>query len=307
MAAYLFTHFSSGSNGDKESIWFALSRDGLNWHDLGSEEPVLKTDKGTTGIRDPFMLYDEKKKKYFIIATDLCTTKGGSWYDFSNNGSRNLIIWESTDLINWSEERFVEVGISSAGCVWAPEAVFCKEENKWFVFWASNVKEDGESEPKQRIYASFTDDFINFTPAFKYIDAPTCIIDTNIVNDGTWYYRFSKDETNKFITLERCKSLIPSESEKFERVESDFLDCFKGVEGPECYRLENGKWCLIVDRYSTGKGYVPLLCDELSSGEFYEIDENSFNMGKRKKRHGSVIKISDEQAEKLISHYGISN
>ena len=65
--AYLFTHFTSGEKGDREHIWFSVSRDGLNWIDLGGDEPYLTCEKGTTGIRDPFIVYDEKLKKYFII------------------------------------------------------------------------------------------------------------------------------------------------------------------------------------------------------------------------------------------------
>ena len=92
--------------------------------------------------------------------------------------------------------------------VWAPEAVFCKEKDMWFVFFASNVKENGDKEPKQRIYGTFTKDFNEFTPTFKYIDGETALIDTNIVWDNGWYYRFTKDETNKFIIIERSKNLV---------------------------------------------------------------------------------------------------
>ncbi len=302
--AYLFTHFTNEENGrfDKEAIWLSVSRDGLNWTDLGGEAPFLSTGKGTTGIRDPFIVYDERIGKYFIIATDLCTTKGGNWYDYSHKGSRSLFVWESEDLVSWSEERLVEVGIEGAGCVWAPEAVFCEEENKWLVFWASCVKEEGEKEHKQRIYASFTDDFVTFSPAFKYIDAETDVIDTNIVRDKGWYYRFSKDETNKVITVERCRTLVPKEGEKYERIHSDVLADFFGLEGPEAYFLEEkNKWCLIADRYHTRKGYIPFLCDDLSTGNFKIADDSEYNMGERPKRHGGVIKISDAEADRLIA------
>ena len=300
MAAYLFTHFTEDDKKDREHIWFALSRDGLNWKDLGGEEPFLKTEKGTTGIRDPFIVYDERLKKYFIIATDLCTTKGGSWHDFSHKGSRGLFVWESEDLVSWSEERLITVGVEKAGCVWAPEAIYCREEEKWFVFWASNVREKGTLSHKQRIYGAFTEDFRSFSPAFKYIDASTDVIDTNIVWDNGWYYRFSKDETNKKIVIERCRKLIPDEENQFEKVHSELLAGFFGLEGPEVYYIDEiKKWCLIVDQYHTKKGYLPLLCSELSSGEFYIPEEGSYNMGVRKKRHGGVIKITDEEAERL--------
>lgn len=299
--AYLFVHFTSDKSGDKEAIWFSVSRDGLNWTDLGGEAPFLSTKKGTTGIRDPFIVFDERLKKYFMIATDLCTTKGGDWYAYSHKGSRSLFVWESEDLVSWSEERLVEVGIPEAGCVWAPEAIFCKEENKWFLFWASCVKEKGDKEHKQRIYACFTPDFRSFSPAFKYIDAQTDIIDTNIVRDGELYYRFSKDETNKIITLESCSCLVPENGERFEKIHSALLSEFFGVEGPEAYFIsEKNKWCLIVDQYHSGKGYLPLLCDDLSTGNFVVADEGGYDMGSRKKRHGGVIRISDAEADRLI-------
>lgn len=302
--AYLFVHFTNDDKKDLEHIWFSVSRDGLNWTDLGGEEPFISTEKGTTGIRDPFIVYDEGKKKYFMIGTDLCTTKGSNWYNFSHKGSRSLFVWESEDLVNWSEERLVEVGVDRAGCVWAPEAIFCKEENKWFVFFASNVREKGQLHHKQRIYGTFTEDFVNFTPTFKYIDAETSVIDTDIVWDNGWYYRFSKDETHKKITAERCRKLIPDSENQFEKIESKVFADFFGLEGPEAYYLEEQKkWCLIADQYHTGKGYLPFLCDDLSTGNFYIPDEGSYDMGKRKKRHGGVIRITDEEYDRLIKAF----
>ena len=302
MSAYLFAHFTETKNGDQEYIWYAISHDGLNWVDLGNDSPVLASRLGTKGVRDPFIVYDEKLEKYFIIATDLLTTSG-NWYNFSHKGSRALVVWESKDLINWSEERLIEVGIKGAGCVWAPEAVFCKEEDAWFVFFASCVREKGQLHHKQRIYGAFTKDFKEFTPTFKYIDAKTDIIDTNIVWNNGWYYRFSKDETNKKITIERSKTLI---SDEWECIYSEVFANFFGLEGPECYYLDDmKKWCLIADQYHKHQGYTPFLCDDLASGKFVQLHNDQFEMGKRKKRHGGVIKITDEQAEKLIEHFGI--
>ena len=301
MSAYLFTHFTE-TKGDQEYVWFAVSRDGLHWTDLGNDEPLLKSRLGTTGIRDPFIVYDEKLKKYFIIATDLLTTSG-NWHAFSHKGSRSIIIWESEDLINWSEERIVEVGINGAGCVWAPEAIFCKEKDAWFVFFASCVREKGELHHKQRIYGTFTKDFKEFSPTFKFIDAKTDVIDTNIVYDNGWYYRFSKDETNKKITIQRSQTLVDG---IWEAIHSETFANFFGLEGPETYYLEDiKKWCLIADQYHTHKGYTPFLCDNLASGEWEQLSSDKFNMGKRKKRHGGVIEITDEQYNKLIDAFGI--
>ena len=168
--AYLMTYFITDDTGDRESIWFSVSKDGLHWTDIGTTEPALRSEIGTTGIRDPFVLYDEKQKKYFILGTDGSAKRiDYDWVKLANEGSRCLLIWESEDLLHWSRPRLVEVGVPEAGCVWAPEAFFCRENGKWFVFWASMVKEEGDAEAKQRIYGSFTEDFVNFSPVFKYL------------------------------------------------------------------------------------------------------------------------------------------
>lgn len=298
--AYLFTYFTSGKTGDREQIWFSLSNDGLLWTDIGPEEPLLKSEISTNGIRDPFMVYDEKLKKYFILGTDLLTTSG-NWDDFANRGSRSLLVWESEDLINWSEPRLCEVGIPGAGCVWAPEAIFCKEKDMWFVFFASNVKEDGDSEPKQRIYGTFTKDFREFTETFKYIDGETAIIDTDIVWDNGMYYRFTKDETNKVIVIDKCDTLVGKE---YEKIYSETFANFYGLEGPQAYYLDDmQKWCVIADQYHTGSGYTPFITDDISSGVFTQLTPDQFDMGKQKKRHGGVIKIPQNVAEKLIEYY----
>ncbi len=300
--AYLFVHFTSDKSGDKEKIWVSLSNDGLHWNDLYDGKPVISSEIGTKGIRDPFMVYDERIKKYFIIATDL-NTSSGNWGDFAGNGSRSLLVWESEDLINWTDARLCEVGVENAGCVWAPEAVFCKEKNAWFVFWASFVKEDGDDEAKQRIYGAFTEDFWNFTPAFKFIDKDISVIDTNIVHTDGWYYRTSKDETNKILILERCRNLIPANDEKYERIHSEVLENFAGLEGPEVYYLKDKKkWCLIADQYHTQKGYLPMLTDNLSSGKFEILSPDQYDMGKLKKRHGGIIEIPDSLADGLLNH-----
>ncbi len=301
--AYLFPHFTNGKNGDREQVWFSVSRDGLNWTDLGGDEPFLSSHIGTTGIRDPFIIYDKSLKRYFIIATDLCTTKGGSWDDYAERGSRSIVIWESENLIDWTEERLVEVGIPEAGCVWAPEAVYCEEKESWFVFFASNVREESELAHKQRIYGTYTKDFVNFTPTFKFMEKEISLIDTNIVWDKGWYYRFTKDETYKHILVDRCPVLVPEKGEDYEKIHSDLLADIFGLEGPECYQLPDGRWCLIVDRYHTHEGYMPLICDELSSGAFYKPDEKDYDFGKREKRHGSVISISDKEYNRLVEFF----
>ena len=59
MAGYLFVHFI-GEQENGEQIYFAVSEDGLHWQDLNGGQPVLISDIGEAGVRDPFIVRDEK-------------------------------------------------------------------------------------------------------------------------------------------------------------------------------------------------------------------------------------------------------
>lgn len=294
MSAYLFTHFTSGDQ-DKESIWFSVSKDGLHFTDLGGEEPFLSSKLGSTGIRDPFILFDENLGKYFIIATDLKTGPEGDWYAYSHKASKSLLVWESEDLIHWSKERLVRVGVDNAGCVWAPEAVYCREKGEWLVFFASNVDD------KHRIFACFTKDFQTFGETFEYINMEKDVIDTTIVWDNGYYYRFSKDEVSKCIIIQRAKELL---SNDFETMYCEALDGFYGLEGPEIYYLDDmKKWCLIADNYDGNNGYLPFVATDLAKADFRRLDKSEYDFDKRKKRHGGVIKITDEEYDRLVEFF----
>ncbi len=297
---YLFVHFT-GEHDDGEQVYFSVSSDGLNFEDLNFGKNVLSSNICEKGARDPFLVKDPKNNKYYLIATDLRIASKKGWKVAQYEGSRNIIIWESYDLINWSNERYSQVGIEGAGCVWAPEAIYVEEKEAFFLFFASMTK-DGIDDFKQKIYSTWTKDFTVFTEPEIYIERENHVIDTTIAYDNGTYYRFSKDETTKRIIMEKGLSL---EKNAFEEVNSEQLEQLVGVEGPEIYKLNNGKWCLIVDRFATGLGYLPLITENLNSGEFKIVDEASFDFGKTLKRHGGVIQISDEEYERLKSFYGV--
>lgn len=83
-AGYLFCFFTGKEKNEKdEQVYFALSRDGLHWEDLNGQKPLLCSEIGTKGVRDPFLIRLEDKKKYIIIATDLHIASGTSWEESS--------------------------------------------------------------------------------------------------------------------------------------------------------------------------------------------------------------------------------
>lgn len=298
---YLFVYFS-GEGPEGEQVYFAVSEDGLHWMDLNDGKPVLISHIGDKGVRDPFILRAKESGKFFIIGTDLRMENGYTWEEVQINGSRSIVVWESEDLIHWSKERLEEVGIPEAGCVWAPEAIYDEKQGSYLVFWASSVKEEKDPAPKHRIYASYTKDFKVFTPPVKYIERKNHIIDTTIIKDKEWYYRFSKDETTKNIRIDRGENLLNG---PFESVTYPELEKIYGVEGPEAFPLDkNGKWCLIIDQFASDGGYLPLICEDLKKDEFHVLPPEVYDMGKNKKRHGSVLVITADEMRILKEYYG---
>jgi hypothetical protein len=53
-----------------------------------------------------------------------------SWDAAERKGSRGIFVWESTDLVNWTNERLVNVEDATAGMVWAPEALWDPEKGR---------------------------------------------------------------------------------------------------------------------------------------------------------------------------------
>lgn len=310
MSAYIFVYFTGEEHENGEQIYFSLSRDGLHWNDLNGGKPVLISELGERGVRDPFIVKHPKTGRFYLIATDLCMYTKKDWGRAVHEGSRDMIVWESDDLVTWSKERNVTIGIQNAGCVWAPEAVYDKEREEFMVFFASFTRADGgrpecgKDEPgdKHIIYRSFTKDFKSFTPVERYIEREQSIIDTTIIRDGNIYYRFSKDEVSKKLILEAGESL---DREAFTQIESETLSGLYGLEGPECYRLPDGYYCLIADRFAEHKGYMPIVIDDMSHGVMHVLGDDKYDLGSTRKRHGGVMEITDSEYDRLLEEYGL--
>ena len=297
--AYLFVHFI-GEQHLGEQIYFSLSRDGLHWTDLNNGQPTLITQIGTCGVRDPFPIRDPRTGMVYIIGTDLCIGSGTGWGDAVTVGSRDLFVWKSADLIHWEGPEAHTVGIPEAGCVWAPEAVYDREKEEFFIFFASHVKYATDEAPKHRIYSVTTKDFETFTDAKLYIERENHIIDTTILEDSGKYYRISKNESIKRLDLEVSESL----EGPFTPLHSPTFESLYGVEGPEGYLLPDGEtWCVIADQFAAGKGYLPMVTKDLSSGDFRILSEGEYDLGQTKKRHGGILPITDEEYDRMLSHY----
>ncbi|MDX3279837.1 family 43 glycosylhydrolase [Streptomyces scabiei] len=314
-AGYVFVYFTGEGRPDGERIRFALSRgnDPLRWRELNGGAPVLTSDLGTGGLRDPFLVRAPEGDRFYLIATDLRMhgEPEGDWDRVQRTGSTSLMVWESTDLVHWTDRRRVRVAPDTAGNVWAPEAVHDPERGEFVVFWASRLyapdDPDHTADTHNRMLYATTRDFRVFSEPRLWNDPGHSVIDSTVVrHDGT-YYRFTKDERGnspaapggKFITVEKSKELRATSYDFVaDRIGHGTVE--QG-EGPIVFRsnTDDRRWYLFVDEFS-GRGYVPFETTDPGSGEWTPCTEFALPPGAR---HGSVLPVTRAEYERLLAGY----
>ncbi|WP_295844060.1 hypothetical protein [uncultured Microbacterium sp.] len=130
--ASLLVHFT-GESSQGEQIYLSASTDGKYWNDLNNGQPALLSTVGTKGVRDPSIVRSPDGSKFWIVATDLRIASGSGWGNAIDNGSRNIVVWESTDLVNWSAPWLLNVAgaIPDGRNAWAPEAIWNPATNSY--------------------------------------------------------------------------------------------------------------------------------------------------------------------------------
>lgn len=208
---YLFCHFTGAEQKPTdEQLYFALSRDGIHWHDLHADgDPVLTSPLGERGVRDPFVVRAPGDGGFYILATDLSIhDRGGTWVncDAAQTGSTDLIVWHSDDLVHWSEPWALDVAsrIPGAGCAWAPEAIWDETRGQYMLYWATWSEESNELGHPTNMYYATTTDFRTVSEPVKWIDRQREFIDTTMLRDGDWYYRVSAGDGR--LHIERTKN-----------------------------------------------------------------------------------------------------
>ena len=325
---YLFVHFiGNEAAASHEQTYFSISEDGLNWSELNGGNAVLTSDIGESGLRDHFIARAPEGDKYYMIATDLSIYhNAGNWAGAGGSGSHGIVVWESDDLVNWSEPWIAEIAPENAGCTWAPEFIYDESTGEYVVYWsATSIELDENGEIAQEyenhtIYYAKTRDFRTFTDAQIYHSGgkqedgtPIKVIDSTMIeNDGT-YYRYTKNEMNGTIMVDKSDAILGTFTEiDSDTLSSDVPATVGAVEGPIIFKMnektEDGKdqWCLMVDRFARGQGYYPLITTDLDSGEFTMLSDDEFSMPTdvHKYRHGYVMPVTAAEYDALQRTYG---
>ncbi|KFH45106.1 Xylosidase/arabinosidase-like protein [Hapsidospora chrysogenum ATCC 11550] len=308
---YAFSYFVDNSIAG-EKIYFAASNgnDALSWTELNNGQPVLESTQGTRGLRDPFMIRSPEGDTFYLIATDLSIGSGTSWGDAVRHGSHYLEVWESNDLVNWSEQRHIKVAPSNAGNTWAPEAYYDEELGAYLVFWASSLyaedDPDHTGESYHRMMYATTRDFVTFGEPVVWQDNGMSRIDSTVLREADVYHRFTKDEgaagTGCADIIQESSSTLRDTLESWSVVAT----CIgrdagtQAVEGPTTFKANpadvNGeKFYLFVDEY-VGRGYIPLQTDDIASPDWQV--PGSYNLPSSP-RHGTVLPVTAAELSAL--------
>lgn len=310
LKGYMFSYFTGEGTADGEQLYAALSKgdNPLKWRELNDGKPVLTSTLGEKGLRDPFIIRSPEGDKFYQIATDLRIYGNGDWDASQRTGSKSIMVWESTDLVHWTNQRLVKISPDSAGNTWAPEAFYDAKLGEYVVFWASKLydNEAHSGDTYNRMMYATTRDFYTFSEPKVWIDRGYSVIDSTMIqHDGT-YYRLSKDERNnssstpnsKFIFEEKSDSILnPSWTAVAEGIGKGAMSA---AEGPLVFKSNTEeKWYAFLDEFG-GRGYLPFETTDLDSGTW--TPSTGYDLP-AKPRHGTVLPVTQAEYDRLLRAY----
>jgi beta-xylosidase len=224
--AYLFTYFI-GNSENAEAVRYAVSLDGYQYFTLNNNEPILDSKKISEagGIRDPHILRKEDGHSFYMVGTDMMSSKG--W-----DSNRGMVLMKSDDLVHWEssavniQKRFQ--GHEDLKRVWAPQTIYDNKEGKYLIYFS--MKHGNGPDIIYYAYANkdFTDLEDNPKPFF-IPETKLPSIDGDIVYKDSLYYLFYKTETdNPGIKMAMTKDLTSNEWIEYDKY---LQQTEKSVEG----------------------------------------------------------------------------
>jgi hypothetical protein len=236
----IYTTFKGDAVADEE-LWVYRSTNG------GTSYGVLADTnyRGPSGVlRDPSIL--KHNGRYYIAYTVQSWTTNSTYFNIAS----------STNLTSWTHVASVNSGIANTRFTWAPEfyvegstvriiasvaATTCANCFRPYVYTAQNTALTSWSGPSQMWGLG------------------TNHIDTFVVKSGSTWHAFTKDETGKYIEHWTTTANLYEGWVNRGRLWSS------GYEGPSLVRLDDGRWRIYVDRYSTGGGVYTATSGDLNS------------------------------------------
>jgi hypothetical protein len=234
-SVFFFTSFYEPADAGLRLLY---SYDGYHWTDL--DTVFLKPEVGKQKVmRDPSIVQGPDGVFHLVWTS--------SW-----QGDLGFGYASSTDLINWSEQRFIPVMAfdTSTVNVWAPELYYEDETMEYFILWASTIPykfEKGIEEERNnhRMYYTSTKDFITFSETKLFLDPGFSVIDAVIVKRASNdYVLVLKDNTRPNRNLKVGFSDSPHGP--WNNISEPFTDIF--TEGPSIVK-PGINWLIYYDAY----------------------------------------------------------
>lgn len=293
---YLFTYFK-GNDVKDEAICYAISRDGYNYRTINKNNPVVdsKAISSTGGVRDPHILRCEDGKTFYMVVTDMTSSKG--W-----DSNRAMVLLKSTDLVNWSssivniQEKYKNQ--ENLKRVWAPQTIYDPGANKYMIYWSM---QHGNG-PDIIYYAYANADFTDLEREPKTLFIPqnkkSCI-DGDIINKNGLFYMFYKTEGHgngiRLAITDNLSSGKWIEQPGYKQQTRD------AVEGSSLFKLINSDtYILMYDVYMKGKYQF---CESKDLDVFKVIDQEiSMDFHPR---HGSIIPITRQEMKAITDKWGV--
>lgn len=293
--AYLFVYFT-GNNTAEEAVHYAISSDGYHYYHLNNNKPVLdsKAISSTGGVRDPHILRGEDGKTFYMVVTDMASSKG--W-----DSNRAIVLLKSDDLVNWKscvvniQKTFP--GNDNLKRVWAPQTIYDAKAGKYLIYFSMQHG----SEADKIYYAYANKDFTALESEPKLLFVPKsgkACIDGDIVEKDGIYHLFYKTETES----PGIKVATAADLTSGQWAEKDhYLQQTKeSVEGPSVFKLNNSEdYILMYDLYNSGK-YQFTRSNDL---EHFKVIDDEIAMDFNP-RHGTVLPITRSELKKLLAKWG---
>ena len=284
-SVFLFCYFKGNGDG----LHYAYSENGFKWQALFNDSCILKPTVSRDKLfRDPCIIKGADGLYHMVWTV--------SWND------KGIGYASSKDLVHWSQQQFLPVMMQedSARNTWAPEITYDPKRREYMIYWASTIKgrfpqkdTGAESGYNHRIYYVITKNFKNFSKTKLLYDPGFSVIDASIVADGKQWIMFLKNETRyppeKNIRIATAKKLKGPYSKTGLPITGNYW-----AEGPTAIKI-NGRWLVYFDKYRD-HNYGAVSSSDLIHWTDVS-DKVFFPAGVR---HGTVLKISGEEFEKII-------
>lgn len=321
MGAYLLVYHQD----EDHSLHAAISRDGYSFTALNNNRPIIAGDTiaDQKGIRDPH-IYRGPDGAFYLAMTDLHIfaqragyrntewERDGKAYGWGNN--RGLVLMKSFDLIHWTRTniRFEQMSkeFAEIGCAWAPEIIYDPITERMMIYLTMRFGVE-----QNRLYYVYVNDEFNkieSTPQilFEYPVDNINAIDGDIT--PIWNEKTQKMDYHLFYVAHEdgggIKHAVSNRIDGGYRYNPRWYDYEpRACEAPNVWkRIGEDKWVLMYDIFSIH----PHNFGFAETSDFINFEHlGRFNEGKmkttnfRSPKHGAVIHLTTEEADRLEQHW----